>query len=90
MVLSYMKNSHDIHLSHILENDILLQKLKTMILQHQIHGMSGQQNPAIINAAYNHHFHCKIVLIRKQQKQAVIRNLRTLFQIVPMIPEITI
>ena len=32
----------------------------------------------------------KIVLIRKQQKQAVIRNLTTLFQIVPMIPEITI
>ena len=30
-----------------------------MILQHQIHGMPGQQNPAIINAAYNHHIHCK-------------------------------
>ena len=30
----------------------------------------------------------KIVLIRKQQKQAVIQNLRTLFQKVPMIPEI--
>ena len=57
MVLSYMKNSHDIHLSHFPENDI--QKLKTMILHHQIHGMPGQQNPAIINAAYNHHKHCK-------------------------------
>ena len=30
----------------------------------------------------------KIVLIKKQQKQAVIQNLRTLFQKVPMIPEI--
>ena len=30
-----------------------------MILQHQIHGMPGQQNPAIVNAAYNHHIHCK-------------------------------
>ena len=30
----------------------------------------------------------KIVLIRKQQEQAVIQNLRTLFQKVPMIPEI--
>ena len=39
------------------ENDI--QKLKTIILQHQIHGMPGQQNPAIVNAAYNHHIHCK-------------------------------
>ena len=57
MVLSYMKNSHDIHLSHFPENDI--RKLKTMILQHQIHGMPGQQNPAIVNAAYNHHIHCK-------------------------------
>ena len=57
MVLSYMKNSHDIHLSHFLENDI--RKLKTMILQHQIHGMPGEQNPAIINAAYNHHIQCK-------------------------------
>ena len=57
MVLSYMKNSHDIHLSHFPEND--MQKLKTLILQHQIHGMPGQQNPAIINAAYNHHIHCK-------------------------------
>ena len=26
-----------------------------MILHHQIHGMPGQQNPAIINAAYNRH-----------------------------------
>ena len=54
MVLSYMKNCHDIHLSHFSENDI--QKLKTMILHHQIniHGMPGQQNPAIVNAAYNH------------------------------------
>ena len=57
MVLSYMKNCHDIHLSHFPENDI--RKLKTMILHHQIHGMPGQQNPAIINAAYNHHIHCK-------------------------------
>ena len=57
MVLSYMKNSHDIHLSHFPENDI--QKLRTMILQHQIHGMPCQQNPAIINAAYNDHIHCK-------------------------------
>ena len=30
----------------------------------------------------------KIVLIRKQQKQAVIQNLKMLFQKVPMIPEI--
>ena len=30
-----------------------------MILQHQIHGMPGQQNPAIVNDAYNHHIHCK-------------------------------
>ena len=30
-----------------------------MILHHQIHGMPGQQNPAIINATYNHHIHCK-------------------------------
>ena len=30
-----------------------------MILQHQIHGMPGQQSPSIINAAYNHHIHCK-------------------------------
>ena len=30
----------------------------------------------------------KIVLIKKQQKQAVIRNLRTQFQKVPMIPEL--
>ena len=30
-----------------------------MILHHQIHGMPGQQNPAIVNAAYNHHIHCK-------------------------------
>ena len=30
-----------------------------MILQHQIHGMPGQLNPDIINAAYNHHIHCK-------------------------------
>ena len=57
MVLSYMKKCNDIHLSHYPENDI--GKLKTMILQHQIHGMPGQQNPAIINAAYNHHIHCK-------------------------------
>ena len=57
MVLSYMKNCHDIHLSHFPENDI--QKLKTMILHHQIHGMPGQQNPAIVNAAYNHYIHCK-------------------------------
>ena len=57
MVLSYMKNCHDIHLSHYPENDT--RKLKTMILQHQIHGMPGKQNPAIINAAYNHHIHCK-------------------------------
>ena len=57
MVLSYMKNSHDIHLSHFPENDI--RKSKTIILQHQIHGMPGQQNPAIVNAAYNHHIHCK-------------------------------
>ena len=57
VVLSYMKNSHDIDLSHFLENDIW--KLKTMILQHQIHGMPGRQNAAIINAAYNHHIHCK-------------------------------
>ena len=57
IVLSHMKNCHDIHLSHYPENDI--QKLKTMILQHQIHGMPGQQNPAIVNAAYNHHIHCK-------------------------------
>ena len=52
-----MKNSHDIHLSHFPENDI--RKLTTMILHHQIHGMPGQQNPAIIKAAYNHHVHCK-------------------------------
>ena len=57
MVLSYMKNLHDIHLSHFPENDV--RKLKTIILQQQIHGMPGQQNPAIINAAYNHHIHCK-------------------------------
>ena len=57
MVLSYMKNCHHIHLSHYPENDT--RKLKTMILQHQIHGMSGKQNPAIVNAAYNHHIHCK-------------------------------
>ena len=30
-----------------------------MILQHQIHGMPGQQNPVIVNAAYIHHIHCK-------------------------------
>ena len=30
----------------------------------------------------------KIVLIKKQQKQAVIQNLRTQFQKVPMIPEL--
>ena len=54
MVLSSMKNLHDITFS---ENDI--RKLKTMILQHQIHGIPGQQNPAIVNAAYNHHIHCK-------------------------------
>ena len=30
-----------------------------MILQHQIHGMPGQKNSAIVNAAYNHHIHCK-------------------------------
>ena len=30
-----------------------------MILQHQIHGMPGQQNPAIVIAAYNYHIHCK-------------------------------
>ena len=57
IVLSYMKNCNDIHLSHYPENDI--RKLKTMILQHQIHGMPGQQNPDIVNAAYNHHIHCK-------------------------------
>ena len=56
MVLSYMKNWHDIHLSHFPENYILK---KAMILQHQIHGMQGHQNPAIVNAAYNHHIHCK-------------------------------
>ena len=57
MVLSYMKTCHDIHLSHFPDNDI--RKLKTMILHHQIHGMPGQQNRAIVNAAYNHHIHCK-------------------------------
>ena len=57
MVLSYMKNCHHIDLSHYPENDT--RKLKTMILQHQIHGLAGQQNPAIVNAAYNHHIHCK-------------------------------
>ena len=57
MVLSYMKNSHDIHLSHFPVKDI--QKVEAMILQHQIHGMPGQQNPAIVNAGYNHHIHCK-------------------------------
>ena len=57
MVLSYMKNCHDIHLSHFPENDI--RKLKTMIFHHQIHGMQGQQNPALVNAAYNHQIHCK-------------------------------
>ena len=57
MVLSYLKNCHNIHLSHYPENGI--RKLKTMILQHQIHGMPGKQNPAIVNAAYNHHVHCK-------------------------------
>ena len=57
MVLSYMKNCHHIRLSHYPENDT--RKLKTMILQHQIHGMPGKQNPAIVNAAYNHHIHCK-------------------------------
>ena len=30
-----------------------------MILHHQIHGMPGQENPAIVNAAYNPHIHCK-------------------------------
>ena len=57
MVLSYMKNCQDIHLPHFPENDI--RKLKPMILYHQIHGMPGQKNPAILNAAYNHHIHCK-------------------------------
>ena len=57
MVLSYMKICHDIHLSHFPEDDI--RKLKTMILHHEIHGMPGQQNPAIVNAAYNHHIHYK-------------------------------
>ena len=59
MVLSYMKNLHDIHLSHFPENDIQRLKTTPMILQHQIHGMPGRQNPAIVNAVYNHHIHCK-------------------------------
>ena len=66
MVLSYMKNCHDIHLSHFPENDT--RKLKTMILQHQIHGMPGQQNPVIVNAAYNHHIHCKIFFDKEVAK----------------------
>ena len=28
-------------------------------MHHQIHGQAGEQEPAIINAAYNHHIHCK-------------------------------
>ena len=39
-----------------------------MILQHQIHGMPGQQNPAIINAAYIHHIHCKICFDKEAAK----------------------
>ena len=40
-----------------------------MIIQHQIRGKPGQQNAAIVKTAYNHHIHCKIVLIRKQQNK---------------------
>ena len=36
-----------------------MQKLKSIILHHQIHGHVGEQEPAIVNAAYNHHIHCK-------------------------------
>ena len=59
-----------------------------MILQHQIHGMPGQQNLAIINSAYNHHIHHKNCFDKEAAKQAEIRSLRMLFQKVPMIPEI--
>ena len=69
MVLSYMKNLHDIHLSHFPETDI--QKLKTMILQHQIHGKPGQQNTAIVNAAYNHHMHWKNCFDKEAAKTSI-------------------
>ena len=59
-----------------------------MILHHQIHGMPGQQNPAIINAAYSHHIHCKNCFDKKAAKMSSNTNLRMLFQKVPMIPEI--
>ena len=36
-----------------------MQKLKSIILHHPIHGHAGEQEPAIVNAAYNHHIHCK-------------------------------
>ena len=50
--------------------------------------MPGQQIPAIINAAYNHHIHCKKCFDKEAAKQAVIQNLKMLCQKVPMIPEI--
>ena len=50
-----------------------------MILHHQIHGVPGQQNPAIVNAAYNHHIHCKNCFDKESAKTS--SNTYYLYQI---------
>ena len=57
LIHCYLKREQGVLLSHFPENDT--QKLKSIILHHQIHGQAGEQEPAIVNAAYNHHIHCK-------------------------------
>ena len=47
-----------------------------MILQHQLHGMPGQQNSAIINAAYNHHTHCKNCFDEEAAKMLTSSNMK--------------
>ena len=57
LIRCYLKREQGVLLSHFPENN--MRKLKSIILHHQIHGQAGEQEPAIVNAAYDHHIHCK-------------------------------
>ena len=72
LICCYLKREQGVSLSHFPEND--MRKLKSIILHHQIHGQAGEQEPAIVNVAYNHHIHCKIALTKDQQRVLTIAN----------------
>ena len=59
LIYCYLEREQGVSLSHFPEND--MQKLKSIILHHQIHGQAGEQEPAIVNAAYNHHILLKLL-----------------------------